>query len=68
MGQGHHKGPSLTRDASPHSTYKLLAIMLLTQPNGQLLVPIDHNQLRTMASETVDPMEAVIPTLIDSTP
>ena len=28
---------------------------VLKQPNGELLVAVDHNQLRTMASETVDP-------------
>ena len=27
---------------------------LLKQPNGELLVAVYHNQLRTMASETVD--------------
>ena len=27
---------------------------LLKQPNVELLVAVDHNQLRTMASETVD--------------
>ena len=30
---------------------------LLKQPNGELLVAVDHNQLRTMASETVDPID-----------
>ena len=30
---------------------------LLTLPNGELLVAVDHNQLRTMASETVDPID-----------
>ena len=29
----------------------------LKQPNGDLLIAIDHNQLRTMASETVDPID-----------
>ena len=27
------------------------------QPNGELLVAVDHSQLRTMASETVDPID-----------
>ena len=27
---------------------------LLKWPNGELLVAVDHNQLQTMASETVD--------------
>ena len=27
------------------------------QPNGELLVAVDHNQLRPMASETVDPID-----------
>ena len=30
---------------------------LLKLPNGELLVAVDHNQLRTMASETVDPID-----------
>ena len=30
---------------------------LLKQPNGELLVAVNHNQLRTMASETVDPID-----------
>ena len=29
---------------------------VLKQPNGELLVAVYHNQLRTMASETVDPI------------
>ena len=37
--------------------YKLLAVILLKQPNGGLLVAVDHNQLRTMASDTVDPID-----------
>ena len=35
---------------------------LLKQPNGELLVAADHNQLRTMASETVDTIDWVHPT------
>ena len=30
---------------------------VLKQPNGELLVVVNHNQLRTMASETVDPID-----------
>ena len=32
-------------------------INVLKQPNGELLVAVNHNQLRTMASETVDPID-----------
>ena len=30
---------------------------VLKQPNGELLVAVNHNQLRTMASETVGPID-----------
>ena len=30
---------------------------VLKQPNGELLVAVNHNQLRTMASETADPID-----------
>ena len=30
---------------------------VLKQPTGELLVAVNHNQLRTMASETVDPID-----------
>ena len=30
-------------------------------PNGELLVAVNHNQLRTMASETVDPIDWSLP-------
>ena len=30
---------------------------VLKQPNGELLVAVNHNQLRTMASEMVDPID-----------
>ena len=30
---------------------------VLKQPNGELQVAVNHNQLRTMASETVDPID-----------
>ena len=32
---------------------------LLKQPNRELVVAVDHNQPRTMASDTVDPIESV---------
>ena len=32
-------------------------LQYLKQPNGELLVTVNHNQLRTMASETVDPID-----------
>ena len=35
-------------------SYKLLAVLLMNQPNGQLTVTVNNSQLRTMASETVD--------------
>ena len=34
---------------------------LLKQLNGKLLVAVDHNQLRTMASETEDPIDWSLP-------
>ena len=41
----------------------------LKQPIGELLVAVDHNQLPTMASETVDPIDwSHPPTLMGSTP
>ena len=36
--------------------YQLLAVMLQKLPNVELRVAFDHSQLRTMASETVDPI------------
>ena len=30
---------------------------VLKQPTGKLLVVVNHNQLRTLASETVDPID-----------
>ena len=32
-------------------------INVLKQPNGELLVAVNHNRLRTMASQTVDPID-----------
>ena len=34
--------------------YQLLAVMLVELPKGLLKVVVDHFQIRTMASETVD--------------
>ena len=39
------------------SNYQLLAVMLMKLPNGQIPVEVDHSQLRTMASETVYPID-----------
>ena len=44
--------------------YQLLEVMLLKQPNGQILVAVDHNQLRTMASETVNAIEWLLATMV----
>ena len=49
-----------------HSTvcginYQILAVMLPKYPNGQLLVAVNHNQLCTMASEMVDPINWPLP-------
>ena len=42
---------------------------LLMQPNGELIVAVDHSQLRTMASNMVDPIDwSQPPTLMGSTP
>ena len=41
--------------------YQLLAVILLKQPNWQLLVAVDHNQLRTMAPETIQPIDCGYP-------
>ena len=42
---------------------------VLKQPNGELPVAVNHNQLRTMASEMVDPIDWLhLPTLMGSTP
>ena len=42
-------------------SYQLLAVMLLKWPYVQLILSIDHRQLRTMASETVDPIDYSLP-------
>ena len=54
-GQEPPSGESTTTECGVN--YQLLAVMLLKQPNGELLVAVDHNQLRTMVSETVDPID-----------
>ena len=44
-------------------------IMQLKCPNGELSVAVDHNQLRTMGSETVDPIDwPLLPTLHRAVP
>ena len=37
--------------------YQLLAVMYRSSPMGELVVVVNRNQLRTMASETVDPID-----------
>ena len=37
--------------------YQLLALIFWSSPNGELLGTVDHNQLRTMGSETVDQID-----------
>ena len=54
-GQEPPSGDSTTTECG--ANYQLLAVMLLEQPIGKLLVAVDHNQLRSMASETVDPID-----------
>ena len=39
--------------------YQLLEVMLLKQPNGQLLAAVGSSQLRTMAPETAVPIENI---------
>ena len=39
----------------------LLVVMLPKYPNGRLPVTVDLSQLRTMASETVDPIDWPLP-------
>ena len=41
--------------------YQPLAVMPLKLPNGQLKVAVDHRQLRTKVSETVDPIDLHMP-------
>ena len=38
------------------ANYQLIALLQLKFPNWELPVAVDHSQLRTMASETVDPL------------
>ena len=40
--------------------YQLLAVIYWST-HGELLVAVEHNQLRTMASETVDPINWLLP-------
>ena len=53
-GQEPPSGESTTTECGVN--YQLLAV-LLKLSNGELLVAVNHNQLRTMASETVDPID-----------
>ena len=53
--QEHLSGQSATTECGVN--YQLLAVMLLMLPNGELLVAVDQNQLMTMASQTVDPID-----------
>ena len=53
-GQEPPSGESTTTECGVN--YRLLCSNVLKQPNGELLVAVNHNQLRTMASEAVDPI------------
>ena len=52
-------GESTTRECGVN--YQLLEVMLLTKPYRLLQVAVDHCQLLTMASETVDPIDWPLP-------
>ena len=54
-GQEHASGESIKTVS--RFNHQLLAVMLRKYPNGQLPVAINNSQLRTRASETVDPNE-----------
>ena len=41
--------------------YQLVAVILLKLPKGELQLEVDHNQLRTIASETVDLIDWLLP-------
>ena len=58
-GQEPPSGESTTTECG--FNYQLLAVILLKQPNGEPLVAVNQNQLRTMASETVDPIDWLHP-------
>ena len=65
-GQEPLSGESTTTECGVN--YQLLGV-ITEVPNGELLVAVDHNQLRTLASETVDPIDCSHPpTLMGSTP
>ena len=40
---------------------QLLAVMTLKEPNGQILSAVENSQVRTVASETVDPIDSPYP-------
>ena len=54
-GQEHPFGESTSTVRNVN--YQLLAALIPTKPNVQLPVAVDHSQLRTMAAETVDPID-----------
>ena len=52
--------PRASRRIYYHRTWGQLSTTcsnVLKQPNGELIVAVNHNQLRTTASETVDPID-----------
>ena len=51
--------PGVPKGESNLVNYHLLAVMLLKQHNGQHLCAVDHNRLRTMATETVDSIDSI---------
>ena len=65
-GQEPPSGESPTTECGVN--YQLLAVTYWRSPMGEFLVAVNHNQLRTMASETVDPIDwsHPLPTLMGS--
>ena len=61
-GQVPSRGESDTTDCVVN--YQLLAVILLELPNNELPVAVDHRKLRTMASETVDPIDWMFPSTL----
>ena len=54
-GQQPPSGESTTTECGVN--HHLLAVITKVAKYGEVLVAVDHNQLRTMASETVDPID-----------
>ena len=54
-GQKSPRGESTTTHCEVN--YQLLAVMLLKYHNGEILVAVNRNQVWTMASETIDPID-----------